>query len=82
MTPPANESQRGQGHFQVQLAVRPGAGGVYEAARIEQAGGDGQKPHHDEISELPHLMSLNFPFPWGGGSIAKSRIVRPTPRNA
>ena len=55
-TPPANDSQRRQTHFHVQLAARPGAGGVHEAARIEQPGGDGQNPHQDQISELAHLM--------------------------
>ena len=56
--------QRGKAHFQIKLAFRPGTGGIYEAARIEQAGGEGQETHHHEISNLPHLMSLKrSPFP-------------------
>ena len=50
--------QRGEAHLEVELAFRPGAGRVDEPAGIEQAGGDGQESHHDEIAELSHLMSL------------------------
>ena len=60
--------QRGERDLHVELAFRPGAGGIDETTRIEQPGGDRQKPHHDEIADFPSYV----PQPDGGRSIAKS----------